>query len=221
MLFSGGKDSNYALHKAIMSGQDVRVLCSMEPASKDSMLYHTPYINMTRLLAEAYELPLYTYKGAGDELKDLENLLKHCIEEYGIQGIVSGALLSDYQRIRYTMKAAELGLWAYNPLWRKNQEEYMRRLIQLGFQYIIVKISAYGIPMRLLGKPLTMDDVEEIIRLARKYGFNPAFEGGEAETLVLDSPLMKKRLEVEGEKLVLNENEGYYQIRKVKLVEKT
>ncbi len=76
--------------------------------------------------------------------------------------------------------AHELNLRVYSPLWRKNQVNYLRDLYNHGFRFVLTSISTMGIsPPRLLGKVLTLNDIEELISAALKYGFNPALEGGE------------------------------------------
>jgi diphthine-ammonia ligase len=220
VLFTGGKDSTFTLHKTLWSGQDVRALCTVTPTTRYPMLYHAPYTELVELHSRAYGIPLCSVRGSEDELKTLDELLSKCISKYSIEGIATGALLSDYQRIRFTMKAAERGLWVYNPIWRKIQEDYMRMLVRMGFRFIITRITAMGIPHTLLGKVLGEQDVEEIIRLSKRYGFNPAFEGGEAETLVVDAPLMKKKLVVEGEPVRESEYEASFLIKKVFLEDK-
>jgi diphthine-ammonia ligase len=220
VLYTGGKDSTFTLHKTLWSGQDVKVLCTVSPTTRYPMLYHAPYTELVDLHSRAYGIPLCKVRGGDDELGTLDKLLSKCIEEYMIEGIATGALLSDYQRIRFTMKAAEKGVWIYNPIWRKDQEEYMRMLVRMGFKFIITRITAMGIPHRLLGKVIDEHDVEEIIRLSKKYGFNPAFEGGEAETLVVDAPLMKKRLVVEGDAVRESDYEASFLIKKVFLEDK-
>ena len=118
------------------------------------------------------------------------------------------------------MKAVEKNLWVYNPIWRKNQEEYMMMLLRMGFKFIITRITSMGIPMDLLGKPIEENDVIRLNKLSRKYGFNPAFEGGEAETLVLDTPLMKKEIIVKGEPVIKSKWEGEFLIKKAFLKNK-
>ena len=91
----------------------------------------------------------------------------------------------------------------------------MRDLVEEGFKFIITSASAYGFPLELVGKEITRDDVEMIIEAARKYGFNPAFEGGEAETFVIDAPLFKRRLKVVGKLINLGEFERRFIIENI------
>lgn len=88
----------------------------------------------------------------------------------------------------------------------------MRWLVKEGFKFIITSASAYGFPFDLVGKEITTEDVEKIIERARRYGFNPAFEGGEAETFVTYAPLFKTQLRVNGKLKRISEYECRYEI---------
>lgn len=192
-LLSGGKDSNYALHWAVLHGLEVCCALTLKPP-EDSMLLQFPSVELAGLQAQA--MGLKWFYEVGDESL-LEKLLLEAKRE-GATYVVSGALLSDYQRQRMGFLAKRLGLTPVNPLWRVNQEEYMRMLVRHGFEFIIIRVAAEGLGPEFLGRVINEEDVEKIIKLSKIYGFNPAFEGGEAETLVLKAPLYKKRLVVEG-----------------------
>ncbi len=223
-MFSGGKDSTFAVHWAFLHGFDVCCLVTLRPYRSDSWMFHFPCVDVTRLQAEAFGLPQIFVETSGlknQELDDLKRALAEAKAEFGIDGVVAGALLSDYQRMNIALICEELGLRTYTPLWRKNQENYMRELVRYGFKIVITSISVYGLSPRLLGKILTEDDVEDIIRKAREIGFNPAFEGGEAETLVVDAPLFKRKIVIENFEIV---RENVYSwrliIKSVRLVDK-
>ncbi len=223
-LFSGGKDSAYALHWAMLQGMDVSCLITIKPRSKASWMFHRPALEVTRVQAQALGIPQVFIESSGikeEELKDLRRALEIAIKRYGIEGIVAGALLSDYQRMRIAMIADELGLKVYTPLWRKDQGAYMKELVRSGFKVMIISISVYGLPKTLVGKVLDENLVELIINRAQRYGFNPAFEGGEAETLVIDAPMFRYELEVSGEVEVHGDFEAEYVIKDVRLKPKT
>ncbi len=219
-LYSGGKDSNYALHWAFLHGFQVECLVTLKPAREDSWMFHYPGIELTRLQAEALGLPQIMVETSGEKEKELEDLrkaLRLARDRYGVEGVVAGALLSDYQRMRISLVAESLGLRSYTPLWRKDQASYMRWLVEDGFSFMLLSVSAMGLDPSLLGKPLDAHDVERIISLAEKYGFNPALEGGEAETLVVDAPLFSKRIEVEGDVVKRGPHEWVYMVRSARL----
>lgn len=222
-LFSGGKDSTYALHWAFLKGFEVSVLVALKPRREDSWMFHRPAVELTGLQAEALGIPLLLRETSGEkgaELADLEEALREARDAYGVYGVVTGALLSDYQRMNINIVAHSLGLKVYSPLWRKDQAEYMRSLVRHGFRFIVTSIDAYGLGGEFLGRVIDEAAVEEIVSRARRYGFNPAFEGGEAETLVLDAPLFAKRLVVRGRPLRVGEYSWRYVIEEAWLEDK-
>ncbi len=197
-MYTGGKDSCYSLHWAALHGLEVACLVTFRAPGWDSMLYHYPNVELVELHSEAMGIPVYYHNVRGDEYAAAVEAFAEARRRCGCEAIVAGATASDYQRMRFTMATLEAGLEVLTPIWGVDQAEYMRWLVEDGFVFILASVQAYGLPPEYLGKPVTREMVEDIIERARRYGFNPAFEGGEAETLVLDAPLFKKRLRVEG-----------------------
>ncbi|MBU1939710.1 TIGR00289 family protein, partial [Candidatus Micrarchaeota archaeon] len=74
---------------------------------------------------------------------------------------------------------------------------------------IIVAIAAQGLDEKWLGREINADAVAELKQLHEKHGISIVGEGGEFETLVLNCPLFKKRIEIiRSEKKIENENTG-------------
>ncbi len=221
-MYSGGKDSTTALHRAVRDGLDVVVLASVIPAYKYSMLYHQPLYQCLLAQSQSLGIPLESTGLVNPEAEreTLKHLLKRIREKYRVEAVVSGALKSVFQYRIFGEIARELGLKFYTPLWMINEEEYLWSLLREGIEFIIISITSMGIPLDLLGKPITREDVEKLVRLSRKYGFNLSFEGGDAETLVVDAPLFKYRLELTGRKHIVSEYEGYYIVEEIKSIKK-
>ncbi len=213
-LYSGGKDSTYALHWAVFKGFHITCLITLLPKREDSWMFQYPNVEFTRYQAEAMGIPIFFQESSGIKEKELDDLYLALsnAKELGAEGIVSGALLSDYQRLNINLVAYRLGLKTFSPLWRKNQEKYMRELVDEGFIYIITSASAYGFPFELVGKEIDKESTERIIYAAKKFGFNPAFEGGEAETFVTYAPLFKRKLKIIGETIKLGEFQWRFKI---------
>jgi len=203
-LVSSGKDSIYALH--VMQKQNYEISCMISIKSKnpDSFMFHTPGIEMVKLQSEALQIPLIEQETQGEkeiELKDLKKALKKAKEEYNIQGIVTGALYSNYQRERIEKVADSLQLKIFSPLWHMDQETEMREILNQGFSFILTKIAAEGLNKSWLNRIITHKDIDALVQLNEKVKINIAFEGGEAESLMIDGPIFKKRIEIKKVKI--------------------
>ncbi|MFI5416153.1 MAG: diphthine--ammonia ligase [Nitrososphaerales archaeon] len=192
-LFSGGKDSTYAIYKAKQDGHSIECLVSIFPQSEESYLLHYPNISATSLQATAMKIPqIQSRVDTTDpqiELEQLQNLLEKAKKDFGIEGIVHGGLFSDYQRTRFETIGNNLNLKVLSPLWHIDQKNYLKELLDSKFKFIITSVTSAGLDESWMGREITRDDVEQLILLSEKYGFNLTFEGGEAETFVVDCPL--------------------------------
>lgn len=223
-LFSSGKDSCYAMYIMKRQNYDIKCLVTIKSKNKDSYMYHTPNVDMAELQAKALDIPLIIQETSGnkeEELIDLEIALKKAKKEYSIEGIVVGALFSNYQRERVQKIATKLGLKVFTPLWHKEQLLLLNEIVSAGFEVILVHVAADGFDESFLGRRLDKELISELIELNKKTQINVAFEGGEAETLVLDCPMFKKKLKVlEADKVMSSKFSGTYEIKKAELVDK-
>ncbi|MBE6506015.1 MAG: TIGR00289 family protein [Methanobrevibacter millerae] len=222
VLFSGGKDSTMAVYNALKSGEDVRYLLAMKSANDESYMFHVPNIHLTDLLAEAMDIPIISVKTDGikeEELKDLR-LAFEKLKSLGIEAIYTGALYSTYQKSRIEKLASDVGIKAVSPYWHVDELEYMRKIVSLGFEVIISGVAAYGLDEKWLGRKIDDKCIDDLIKLNEKVGLNLAFEGGEAETLVLDGPIFKKRVKILKDKRQWHVDSGLYIIENAILEEK-
>ncbi len=192
VLYSGGKDSNYALYWTLKQGFDVNYLVSMHSESEESYMYHVPNIHLTDLQAEAIGIPLINGFTKGEKEKEVEDL-KKILEKLDVDAIVSGALASRYQKERVDRVAEELGLRSFAPAWHRDPVDYMEEIIRI-FDVVIVGVSAYGLDEQWLGRKIDKGALEELVKLHEKYDVHVAGEGGEFETFVRDAPFFKARI---------------------------
>ena len=218
-LFSGGKDSAYAIYKA-MKEHEIGCLISIKSKNPESYMFHTPNIELTRLQADAIGLPLIVAETEGQkesELLDLTEAIKKAVELFQIKGVVTGAIESVYQATRIQKICDELGLWCFNPLWQINQLELLDELIENKFEVIISAVAAYPLDDSWLGKKLDKKTVTELKELQEKYKINPAGEGGEFESFVLSAPFFKKRIVVNESSKKFSGNSGLFEIKRAEL----
>ena len=127
-LISGGKDSALALHQALKRGYDVKYLVTLIPQREDSWMFHYPNVELTDLFAEACGIPLVKAETSGVKEEELEDL-RRLLDKLDIEGVVSGAIASTYQKSRIDRICAELGLKSITPLWRKDEKMLIETLI--------------------------------------------------------------------------------------------
>jgi len=219
VLATGGKDSALALYRVLSDGLSVNCLVSMIPLREDSWMFHYPNIHLVDLFAEAVDIPLVKAETSGVKEREVEDL-KRLLETLDVEGVVSGAIASDYQKSRIDEICKELGLKCIAPLWHANPLDILREILALKFTAIITGVYAYGFSEEWLGRKIDENAIKALLELNKNYGVSLVGEGGEYETLVLDAPFFKKRLRIlESEKFWKGQN-GYLSIKKVQLEQK-
>ncbi|MEM7813636.1 MAG: TIGR00289 family protein [Candidatus Aenigmatarchaeota archaeon] len=196
-LVSGGKDSLYAAWLAKKAGHELVCLVSAIPENPDSYMFHAPNTRLVKVVSECAGIPLLEVPTKGrkeEELEDVKSALGKLVGK--IDGIVCGAIASNYQKARLERITRELGLALVAPLWGRPQEDVLRSEIKDGFESIIVHVAAAGLNESWLGRKLDASAFSDLLALQKKFGVSPVGEGGEFETLVLDCPLFSKRIKV-------------------------
>ena len=221
VLFSSGKDSTSAAY--IMKKQNYGITCLINLKSKnpDSYMFQSAGNELVELQAEAMEIPLIVQETDGNkehELEELKLAIKKAKEEYNIDGIITGALFSNYQRDRIEKICDKFGLKIFSPLWHKPQDVHMQEVVDNSFKAIITAIAADGLDESWLGRNIDETFLKDI---KIKTITNIAGEGGEFESSVLDCPLFKKKINIiMSRKEMDSENSGRLIIEKAELIEK-
>jgi diphthine-ammonia ligase len=218
-LVTGGKDSALALYRALKLGYEVEVLVTMIPQREDSWMFHFPNIHLADLFAEAVEISLVKAETVGikeTELKDLKNLLA----TLDIQGVVSGTISSRYQKKRIDKICQELNLESIAPLWQEDSMRLLKEIVNQNFEVIIVGVYAYGFDENWLGRKINSTTIKNLAELNDKHQISLVGEGGEYETLVLDAPFFKKRIQVVQTERNWENHSGYLLVKEAKLVDK-
>jgi diphthine-ammonia ligase len=199
-LFSGGKDSTYAIHVAKKQGHDVKCLLSVFPKSDESHLLHHPNMKWTKLQSDSMNIPQLTITSTSDETDDelllIENLLQNAKDQFQIEGLVHGGIQSKFQKDKFENVCSKLNLKVIAPLWNTDPEKYMNELIDSKFEFIMTTVSSDGLDDSWLGKIISKSDIVSLKYLSEKFGFNLNFEGGEAETFVTNCPLFTNSIKI-------------------------
>jgi len=216
VLFSGGKDSTFATYIAQQWGWDVSHLVTLIPKNTESWMFHSLNLSLTGLLAETLGIPLSSRMTKGqkeDELSDLQTLL----QSLPIDGVVSGAIASEYQRTRIERVCDRLGLKSFTPLWHKDQGLLLEDQLHAGFNIMIVGVFAEGLTKDWLGRTIDPPTLAALCSLHETKGVNIAGEGGEYETLVLDGPSFNAPLIIDERETHWSRDSGTIQVKKAHL----
>ncbi len=215
-LFSGGKDSTFASYLMEQQGHCVEFLVCVIPADPFSWLFHTPNLHLLPLMARAMSRPLVTVDSTGSEEGDIASL-RWALSDLPVDGVITGAVASDFQWDRINGVCEELGLRTFSPLWRKDQLMLLDETIQAGIRAIVVGAYAEGIGPEWLGREIDSAAVKDLVALSRRHGINPSGEGGEYETLVLNSPLHSSPIEVLDSQVERSPSGGRLTVTKARL----
>ncbi len=215
-LFSGGKDSTYAIYLAQKQGHKVTCLLSIFTKSEESHLLHYPNLQWTKLQSESMKIPQLTIHSESDETDDqlfaIENLLQNAKKQFHIEGLVHGGIKSQFQKEKFETLCSKLDLITITPLWDSEPEQYMNDLLDTNFVFIMTTVSSDGLDDTWLGKPISKSDIDTLRHLSKKFGFNLNFEGGEAETFVVDCPLFSNSIKINQAKKTWDGYRGRFEI---------
>ncbi len=220
-LFSGGKDSTFAIYAAQKMGYTISCLVTILASSEESHLLHHPNISQTTLQAKAMNIPQIMIQSKSDDTTQELQLIKEGLvqakQTHRIDGVVHGGILSEFQKTRFEGVAKELGLEIITPIWKKDQKQYMVELLDHNFEFIITAVSADGLDESWLGKKITRQDLTDLMEKSEKHRFNLSFEGGEAETFVVDCPLFSGMIEITDTKKIWDGYRGRFEILAAKM----
>jgi len=219
-LVSGGKDSIYAAYLAETQGRPVDELVVLRPEDPESMMFHTPNLDLVELQARSwgkrYRPVGVTGRGEAAELSALNDALA---SDRG--WVVAGAIESSYQWARLLRIAGQVGRPVFTPLWRKDPARVVRAEIEAGLDIRLVHLAAESLSPELLGRRLDLDLLTELER-RRDSGprVHVAGEGGEYETLVVDAPFFRQRVEIDLAEREITGSTARLTVRKAHLVAK-
>ncbi|KAG8479031.1 hypothetical protein CXB51_029746 [Gossypium anomalum] len=235
-LVSGGKDSCYAMMKCIQYGHQIVAVANLLPADDsvdelDSYMYQTVGHQIIVSYAECMGVPLFRrriqgstrhlklsyQRTPGDEVEDMFILLNEVKKQIpSITAVSSGAIASDYQRLRVESVCSRLGLVSLAYLWKQDQSLLLQEMITNEIMAITVKVAAMGLdPAKHLGKEIAFLEPylhklkEYVSAVPLLYGINVCGEGGEYETLTLDCPLFQNaRIMLDDFQVVLHSSDS-------------
>jgi len=186
-LFSGGKDSLYAVYLTEKRGVEVEHLLTLIP----NLPWPSPHaenMEALKILAESMGKPLtivdFKRKGAFIEaLKSLE-----------VGALVAGDIFVEAHVEGLKDVCSKVGLELLEPLYRRDTSEVFDEIFGLGFKALITGVNLKYLGEEWLGYTISKETSASF--LSKIGSVDPLGENGEFHTLVLDCPLYTKSFKV-------------------------
>jgi uncharacterized protein (TIGR00290 family) len=209
-LWSGGKDSCFACHKAMASGYEVLGLFNFTQVDGKESLSHGLPSEAIIKQAELTGIPILQ-KAMPDTKEAYRDEFKRLITEWknkaGIQGIVFGDIYLQEHKDWIDSVCRELEVDAILPLWGRDTKELILEIINSGFRAVVVSTRADLLGREWLGRNIDSRFIEEL-----SPKIDPCGEKGEFHTFVYDSPIFRKPAEFVTGKKILKNNHWFLEV---------
>jgi len=222
ILYSGGKDSSYAVQYAKEKGWDIKYLLSVKPTRTDCYLFHFATVEHTKELADILNIPhILETCDVADPKKEAE-IVKRVVENNMVDAVVLGGTGLQETQIRSIQEALmPLGVEAFASHAGMDHDEVMQEMVNKGYKIMITQIASMGLDKSWLGRIVDKETLRELFERSTKFGFHCGGEGGYYDTLVVDGPIFDKRLEIiEAEPSMESEYAGHLVVTELKVMPK-
>ena len=224
-MYSGGKDSTYAIEYCQNKGWNIRYLISIKPNRKDCYLYHFATVEITKELSKIlgykqFYLPC-TVANPKKEAEIVKNLVQEQQKTERIDALVLGGVGLQETQLRSLQNALfPLKVEVFASHAGEDHELIFRDMISKDYKIIITQIATDG-GKKWLGKEVNKANFEDFKKDSQKYGFHIGLEGGYMDSLVTDAPIFNKKLEIINSKNIFeSEYNGYVEVNNYKITEK-
>ena len=220
-MFSGGKDSTYAIDHCLKQGWSIEYLLSVKPTRKDCYLFHFATVEHTPKQAEILGLKhiLTTCDVADPKLE--ADIIKKIVEKNPVDAVVLGGIGLQETQLKSLQDAMRpLGIEVFAAHAGFDHEDLFRNMIKDGYEIIVTQVASDGL-MQWLGKTINLANFDKLFADSRKYGFHIGFEGGYADSFVCSGPIFgnKKLIIEQSEKVVDDAYCGHIVVNKMNVVE--
>ncbi len=221
MLFSGGKDSFFALQK-ILESSSVGVVVSIQSKLGDTQLHAGPEVSreMRKAQLGLLGLPFEQLIIGSDEnyLHELFLGLNEIFKKNKITHLATGDLWHPYTGGIGDMLAGALGVKMLRPAReectaREFDVAYMEKIIVSGIESVIISVRQGNLSENLVGRKIDNTLIKEL----HAMGIDAAAEGGEYQSFVTAAPTMRGKIIIDDFAVELvdgkNGKEKFYRMR--------
>lgn len=223
VMYSGGKDSTYAIDYCLSKGWEIAYLLSVKPNRKDCFLFHYATVEHTKTQAEILGLKhILVPCTVADPVQEAE-IVKAVIEKNPVDAVVlggTGLQETQIRSIQNALRPLHIDAFAAHAGTGQDHEEVFREMIAKGYEILITQIASDGL-LKWLGQRITKENFEQLRADSIKYGFHIGGEGGYFDSFVCDGPIFSQKIELgEVKKVVEDQYNGHLEVLSLKVMKK-
>jgi len=186
-LFSGGKDSLYAVHFVEKQGVNVDHLLTLLP----TLPWPSPHaenIEALKILARSMKkhMTIVDFKR--------EEAFVEALKSLEVDALVAGDIFVEAHVAGLKDVCSQVGLELLEPLYRRDTTELFHEIFSLGFKALITGVNLKYLDEEWLGFIISKETSAAF--LSKIGSVDPLGENGEFHTLVLECPLYGKSFKV-------------------------
>jgi len=195
-LWSGGKDCCLSYQKAVKEGYEPVVLVTL--MGEKPFLCHP--LEISALQSRALGVPQIRVKVGEPYLAGYRKAISEIAKKHSIDTIISGDIsVADSFHGNFMDQVVEgLDIKFYRPLWELNRFEILQDYISNGIRPIFTCVKKAWFDEKWLGRTLDDACAKDLKNFSEKYGIDACGECGEYHTTVLDMPMFKKSIKIDG-----------------------
>ncbi len=202
-LFSGGKDSLYALYLIEKQGVIVENLVTV----LTTLPWPSPHVEnlaALKIIAESMRKEL--------KIVDLQKkgILIEVLKTLGVDALVAGDVFVEAHRLGLEDVCNKAGLKLLEPLYAKGTTKLFKEIFSSGFKALVTGINLKLLDEEVLGFIISKETRADF--LSKIGRVDPLGENGEFHTLVLECPLYSKPFKVKFSDKRIVENMAFLKV---------
>lgn len=187
LMWSGGKDSALALHRARAAGLVVARLITFYDAATGRVRFHATSVEMLRAQAGAIGVGLNAIGTTWPEMESRLNQELSRLRSDGFAGVVLGDIHLADVRAWYEERVVAAGLEHVEPLWHGAPGDLLAEYVHSGGRAVITCVDLKKLDPSWLGRVIDESFLAEI----DSTGIDPCGENGEYHSFAFEGPIFK------------------------------
>ena len=188
VMWSGGKDSALAAHRARRDGLEIACLVNFYDEETGRVRFHATRTELIAAQAEAIGVPLVQ---RGTTWPGFESVFRETLDALrreGIEGVVFGDIHLADVRAWYEARVRAAGLAHVEPLWAEEPRDLLAEFVAGGGRAVVTCCESEKLDESWLGRIID----ERFVRDIASIPIDPCGENGEYHSFAFASPLFAR-----------------------------